>query len=455
VVVWISTRRKIPIALTIAGSDSGGGAGIEADLKTFAAIGVHGTVAITAITAQNTHSITKVQNVDPEIVREQIRVVVEDMGVDAAKTGMLHTSEIIEAVVNEIKKYSFPVVVDPVMIAKSGAPLLEPEAMETFLQKMVPLATVLTPNKPEAEKLVGMKIRNHEDAKKAAKKISEIGCKAVVIKGGHMEAEHSIDILYYNDNFYEFKSERIETKTTHGTGCCFSAAIAGYLAKGLDIPSAVYKAKILVYHAIKYGLPVGKGHGPVNPLAMLYRESEKYSVLKELWEAYKKLKNIKGIWKHVPETRMNFVYSIPEPTEIMDVAGFPGRITVIDEEIIALSKPDFGASRHMARVVIVASKFDPSIRAALNIGYSRELIDRAKKVGLLVGSFSRTEEPLEIKMREGATLPWGVKHVVKKLGRVPDIIYDEGDVGKEPMIRILGRDPEDIIVKLRRLLEKE
>ena len=451
--VWIPTKKKTPVALTIAGSDSGGGAGIEADLKTFAAIGVHGTAAITAITAQNTYAVTKVQDVDPDIVKEQIRVVVEDLGVDAAKTGMLHTPEIIKAVAEEVKKYDFPLVVDPVMIAKSGAPLLKPEAMDILIREIIPIATVITPNRFEAEKLTGMKISSIDDAKKAAKKISEMGAKAVIVKGGHLETEHSIDVLYVDGEFYEFKTERIETKTTHGTGCSYSAAIAGYLAKGYDIPTAVKMAKELIYYAIKYGLFIGKGHGPVNPMAILYRESERYTVLRELWEAYKELREIAGVEKYVPETRINFVYSIPEPHKIDDIAGFPGRITIINGKLTAFTRPDFGASSHMARVVLAANYYDNNIRSAINLKFSNDLIEKAKKAGLIVAEFSRKDEPMEVKMKEGASLPWGVKKAIEDIGKVPDLIYDRGDIGKEPMVRILGKNPRDIVEKIRKILQ--
>jgi len=452
--VWLKTKGKeIPVALTIAGSDSGGGAGIQADLKTFAAVGVHGTAAITAITAQNTYSVTKVQDIDPEIVKEQIRVVVEDLGVNAAKTGMLHTPEIINAVADEVSKYDFPLVVDPVMIAKSGAPLLKAEAMDTLIKRIVPLATVITPNKYEAEKLAGMKIQGLDDAKEAARKIVKLGAKAVIVKGGHLGGNESIDILYMDGRYYEYKLPRIDTKNTHGTGCSFSAAIAGYLAKGESIPSAVKKAKKLVYYAIKYGLSIGRGHGPVNPMAILYRESEKYSVLRELWEAFKVLKAVPEVAMLIPETRSNFVYSIPEPEDITDIAGFPGRITVDENEIVVHGRPDFGVSSHMARAVMVASMFDPEIRSAMNIKYSERIVSAAIKAGFSVASFDRKDEPKEIREKEGFTLQWGISKTVREVGYVPDIVYDKGDIGKEPMIRIFGNRPRDIVRKIQKIIE--
>ena len=229
-----SRMRRIPRALTIAGSDSGGGAGIQADLKTFAALGVHGMSALTSITAQNTVTVTAIQDVDPAIVRAQIEAVVKDIGVDAAKTGMLHTSEIIEVVAEEIEKYGLPVVVDPVMIAKSGAALLKPEATEALVRRLLPLATVVTPNAMEAEVLSGMKIGSIEDGKRAAEKIVTFGPKATVVKGGHilqMEGK-AVDILLHEGEFTLLEAERYEVKTDHGTGCSFASAIAAELAKG-------------------------------------------------------------------------------------------------------------------------------------------------------------------------------------------------------------------------------
>lgn len=265
---------NIPVALTIAGSDSGGGAGIQADLKSFAAVKVHGTSAITSITAQNTTEVRASQDVRPEIIIKQIKAVMEDIGIDAAKTGMLHTSKIITAVAKGLKNYDFPVVVDPVMIAKSGATLLKEEAMGALQSKIIPQATVVTPNRFEAEKLTNTEIETLEDAKKAAKQVLELGCSAVVVKGGHITTEDKSTDVFYQENgkIKVFEKPRIDTSTDHGTGCSFSASIAAYLAKGYSIAKAVEKAKDLVWLAIKHGIPVGKGHGPVNPLAILYRE---------------------------------------------------------------------------------------------------------------------------------------------------------------------------------------
>lgn len=205
-------KSKIPVAITIAGSDSGGGAGIQADLKTFAAMGVHGTTAITSITAQNTQTVTGVVNLDAEIIKKQIQAVAEDIGLDAGKTGMLYTKEIIKAVAFEVSKYQFPLVVDPVMVAKSGALLLKPEAMNTLKTHLLPRATLVTPNKFEAERLTNRIIGKLDDAKTAAKEISEMGPEAVVVKGGHLNPHYAVDVLYYKDKYEIFETPRLDVK---------------------------------------------------------------------------------------------------------------------------------------------------------------------------------------------------------------------------------------------------
>lgn len=450
---WIVRHGKIPVALTIAGSDSGGGAGIQADLKTFAAVGVHGTVAITALTAQNSTGVYDVHPVPPQHVYKQIEVVVSDMDVKVAKTGMLFSSNIIKVVAKAIDDFKLKVVVDPVMIAKSGAPLLKDEAMSDLINEIIPRATVVTPNRFEAEKISGMKIRNLSDAEVVAKEISRLGVQAVVIKGGHIDDVESTDVIYYNNRIWRFSLPRLISKNTHGTGCSFSAAIAGYMARGYDIVDSIKMAKELVYNAIKFGLPVGKGVGSVNPLAMLYRDSERLIVLDVLWKAYNLLKDINNIKEIVPECRINFVYALPDATDIDDVAGFPGRITVLNGKLYALSYPKFGASHHVARIVLTAMKHDPNCRSAINIKYDDDLIKKAAERGLRVAKFDRKLEPKDIKVVEGKSLSWGVDTAIKSMGFVPDIIYDVGDFGKEPMIRILGRDPVDVVKKVLRLIE--
>ncbi|MHA1930974.1 MAG: bifunctional hydroxymethylpyrimidine kinase/phosphomethylpyrimidine kinase [Promethearchaeota archaeon] len=254
--------------LTIAGSDSGGGAGIQADLKTFSARGVYGMSAITALTAQNTIGVQGVYEIDPSFVGEQIDSVMTDIGTDAWKTGMLANEEIIRIVADKAREYNIKLlIIDPVMIAKSGDYLLKPAAIETLISELVSMAYVITPNHHEAQALTNKKIENLIDAREVAQEIHDQGAHNVVIKGGHLpNIQNAIDLLYDGSNFIEFHAPRINTKNTHGTGCTFASAIAAELAKGNDIKTAVHIAKAYLTAAIQKAgsLRVGKGHGPTS-----------------------------------------------------------------------------------------------------------------------------------------------------------------------------------------------
>jgi hydroxymethylpyrimidine/phosphomethylpyrimidine kinase len=260
-------------ALTIAGSDSGGGAGIQADLKTFQELEVFGMSAITAVTAQNTLGVQGVYPLPLEAVAQQIDSVVVDLRPHAVKTGMLFSSSIIHLVASKIKEHQLQnIVVDPVMIAKGGAPLLQKEAIASLKSELLPLADVITPNIPEAEVLTGMEIRTIDDRKEAAKALHQLGVNYVVMKGGHGDGEQLVDLLYDGVRFYEWVSPRIETKHTHGTGCTFAAAITAQLAKGKTIYEAVDTAKQFIQAAIEDELGIGQGHGPTNHWAFRRRQ---------------------------------------------------------------------------------------------------------------------------------------------------------------------------------------
>ena len=251
------------VAMTIAGSDSGGGAGIQADLKTFQALHVFGTSALTAITAQNTVGVQAVHEIPTDIIAAQIDAVVDDIGVDAAKTGMLSSAEIIATVAERVRHWRIErLVVDPVMVAKSGDRLLREEAVSALINELLPLALVVTPNLPEAEVLVGHALATDAQIRDAARQIVDFGVRGVVVKGGHREGD-AVDVFYDGQTFEEFVSERFSTPNTHGTGCTFSAAIAAELAKGAPLRAAVAVAKHFITEAIRHAAPLGHGHGPV------------------------------------------------------------------------------------------------------------------------------------------------------------------------------------------------
>ena len=264
-------------ALTIAGSDSCGGAGIQADLKSFQANGVYGMSAITAVTVQNTMGVFGIQDINPEIIEGQIDAIFEDIRVDAVKIGMVSKIESIKAISKSLRKLSdIPkVVLDPVMISKSGFNLLSKDAKETLVNELFPLAELITPNLPEAEEILGSEIKTVEEMKIAAQKLMELGPKAVLVKGGHLE-DDATDLLYDGKEYVLLPQERINTVHTHGTGCTLSSAIAANLAKGMTIKDAVIEGKKYITSAIKHGFELGKGVGPTNHFYELYKASGRY-----------------------------------------------------------------------------------------------------------------------------------------------------------------------------------
>ncbi len=264
----IQTRFRYPTALTIAGSDSSGGAGIQADLKTFSALGVYGMSAITSITAQNTQGVRGIQSIAPDILRGQLEAVFEDSTIDAVKTGMLHNSEAIRIIAETVDRFKPAyLVVDPVMISTSGSRLIEDEAVEAVVDLLFKRCTVLTPNIDEAQFLTGLTLRTPDDMEQAAHRLMQMGCHAVLMKGGHLEGEEMTDILFAEDEApLRLHSPKIHTQHTHGTGCTFSSAITAFLATGHSLPEAVKLAKDYITQALEAGADtfVGKGHGPVN-----------------------------------------------------------------------------------------------------------------------------------------------------------------------------------------------
>ncbi|MEE8370336.1 MAG: bifunctional hydroxymethylpyrimidine kinase/phosphomethylpyrimidine kinase [Dehalococcoidia bacterium] len=263
----------MPSVLTIAGSDSGAGAGIQADLKTFAALGVYGTTVVTAVTAQNTRGVRAVQELSPEIVAAQIEAVVTDIRPDAVKTGMLASAAIIEVVAAKVKEHRLPnLVVDPVMVASSGDPLLRSDAVAALKDLLLPLAAVVTPNLAEAAVLSGRDVATEADRRRAAREIVALGAGAVVITGGHLEGDTALDLLYDGRRFRSYAASRVETGGGHGTGCTFASALATFLARGEPLAEAVGRAKEYVTEALRHAYPIGRGQGPVHHFFRFWQE---------------------------------------------------------------------------------------------------------------------------------------------------------------------------------------
>jgi len=427
--------------LTIAGSDSGGGAGIEADLKTFAALGMHGACAITSVTAQNTCGVERVYDLPEDVIVDQIRAVTSDIRVDYAKIGMLSSERIVRTVAEEIEGISF--VLDPVMSAEAGGSLLAEDALDALVLELIPLASAVTPNVYEASAITGIRIRSIEDAGRAAAAITTLGCRAAVITGGHLDG---------NDVLCESSDGGIESPRlirgsgglieggTHGAGCTYSAALASYLAKGLSVSDACTAAKVFVEEAIANSSGIGRGVAPVNQTRGVTRDAARYRAIADVSAAVKAIEGSQSFASLIPEVGCNIGSAIPAAQSVGDVVAVRGRIAKIGGgRARAVGCAEFGASSHIARLILAVMQFDPMMRSALNIKYSGGVISACEECGYTMASFDRKDEPPHHK-----TMDWGAEYVIRETGSVPQVIWDAGGVGKEAMVRILGHSAIEV-----------
>jgi hydroxymethylpyrimidine kinase / phosphomethylpyrimidine kinase / thiamine-phosphate diphosphorylase len=436
--------------LAIAGSDSGGGSGIQADLKTILSLGSYGSTVITALTAQNTQGIHEVMPVDAAFVGSQLDCVLQDIGTDAIKTGMLVNADIVRVVAEQIDRYGIEkVVVDPVLASKTGVTLLDLPGQDALKEHLFPLTYLLTPNIPEAETLTGMKIGGIDDMKKAARRLQRMGPRHVLVKGGHLD-DFPVDILHDGTREFEFVAQRVRTRHTHGTGCTLGSAIATFLAQGMHLVDAIDRAKGYLFRALRFSLALGTGIGPTNHYATIAREIARTQVIEELDKALERLKRL-NIGHLIPEVQSNLAFAIPFAESVNDVASFPGRIVRLQHTIGTLGSARFGASRQIHHLVLAAMEYDQERRAAMTITHSEGLVNRIRSLGFTVAEFDRSRTPPDLQEEEGSTLAWGVQDVMEELGKVPDATFDRGALGKVALIRIFGRDPAaivDLIAKL-------
>ena len=440
-------------ALSIAGSDSGAGAGIQADLKTFSALGVYGCTAITALTAQNTKKVAEIHEVPARIVEAQVKSVMADLRPFAIKIGMVYSEEVIGAVARSLRSAKVPIVLDPILAAGTGAKLLKDDALDPFVSELIPLATLVTPNRMEAEKLSGVKIRSEGDGVEAAKRLKTLGAKNVIVKGGHFGKETVTDILLSSNNnkVTEITNPRIDIEESHGSGCNFSAAVTAYLARGFALEEACRMANEYVHDAIKSAITVGKGLPVTNPLSAIYRDAVRHRVLYDLQAAVDRLVSLEGFYRLIPETQTNFAYALPDAASHAEVAAVRGRIVKAGNAAVQVSRVEFGASRHMASAVLAYMSVSPSTRAVINVRLDRDILAACKSL-FKVSSYDRSKEPRDVKRKEGSTISWGTRAALFQ-NPGAEVIYHEGDVGKEPMMTVFGRNPAEVASKIEHVLK--
>ncbi len=434
----------MPNALTVAGSDSVGGAGLQADLKAFEAVGVHCCSVVTCVTSQNTRGVSSIFPIPPGEVTSQLKSVLDDVQLDAVKTGMLYSAEIVKAVSQPLRGVDIPIIVDPVMTATTGSSLHRSGFVDALVTRMLPISSLLTPNLAETAKLTGIDVMDEKSVRKAGREIMEMGPRAVLVKGGHLKGSESADYLFSGDKIVKVSSPRVSAEV-HGTGCALASLIAANLAWGMELEDAVRKSKGMIYKAILAKETVGRGIPCANPLAVLRIEAGKAGMLEELEDAGQELERIMDS-SLIPEVGTNLGYALLGALEPEEVAAFDGRIVRAGTAARKVGCARFGASKHVARIVLAASSHDPTKRAALNVKFTPENLSACRKAKLSVSTFDRAKEPDGV-----SSMTWGVHKAIDDFGKVPDVIFDEGGVGKEPMIRLLGDTPEQVLSKLKRM----
>jgi hydroxymethylpyrimidine/phosphomethylpyrimidine kinase len=447
---------KKKTALTIAGSDPSGGAGIQADIKSFNTVGVHGLSVITCLTVQNTKKVVKISCVTLEIIGQQIDVLMDDVKPDSVKTGMLYEKNIVSLVADKISKNNLNVIVDPVMVATSGDKLFKSDFVKAIKDKLIPISLILTPNTAEAEVLTKRKLQTLEDIKEACKDLHNLGAKNVLIKGGHLKGSKVEDVFFDGRKYSVISLPRIDEKMAHGSGCTLSAVITGLIAKGTAPADAVKHAKYIIWNMINRGYVIGKGSDVldhffinVSDVPLTYPTNNRFLIWKELRYAIDELLNFLPLYL-IPEVGINFGYASKSAKSTNDVCAINGRIVKTLDQPVRIGGIDFGTSKHIASIILAAMKQDSNFRSAINIRFSKEIIEKCEKINFSIGCFNRLDEPKDAK----STMEWGTREAISKLNYVPDVIYDKGGLGKEPMIRILGKNPNEVMGKVNRLLGK-
>ena len=390
--------------LSIGGSDPSSGAGIQSDIKTFSTLDVHGLTVITAITGQNTTNFGIVESVSKKILQNQLEAVISDFKIDGIKIGMVYNSEIIKTLYQNLKKLEVPIVVDPVIKSTTGGMLIKKSAISDFKKFIIPLATIITPNRFEAEILTKTKINSKNTPEKIAKMIQKMGAKNVVITGVKIKDKKISDFILEENKKYYIVDEKI-SKINRGSGCIHSAAVLYSIVKNKNVKKSLEFAKKITLNSIKNSKRIGKGLEITNV--------DKYDELKiKLTNSIIEFTKIKKIYQNIPECQTNFVYSKQKPRSINEILGISGRIVKAGEKVIIAGDLSYGGSKHVATALLAVNKKYSSIQSAINLKYRKETISKIKKLKLTTYDYDRKQEPKNVK-NKGSTIEWGIKNAIK------------------------------------------
>jgi len=433
--------------LTIAGFDQTSGAGITQDLGIFFSLGLHGLSLLTCIVVQGPNGVKDVYPIPDKQFRAMAASLQRDVNIDGIKIGAALDEPHVKILSDLLPdNREIPVVIDPIVAAKNGRRLITETGLKTLITSIFPKATAVTPNLDEASVILGKTVKTPEDMVACGKAILKAGPKAVVVKGGHLQGEPA-DILFDGKETTVWKKKRIR-REIHGTGCVVSSLLTAFLVHGYSIKEAFLAAERLTEDLIKESYRISEeGYFYTSAGLLKGRLAAKWSVFRALKEAKERF-CLLNLVECIPEVQMNIGYAVETPNGTEDVAAFPGRIGRHEGKVYFKGEPDFGASSHVARLIVNIAKYHPSVRACANVRYDRAFLKRARDKGLHVVFFDRKQEPGRIKQTEGKSLDFLVDRVARSTENPPDIIYDEGDVGKEPIIRLFARDPLELINKM-------
>lgn len=424
-------------ALTIAGSDSDGMAGVQADLKTFEHFRVHGLSVITAITAQAPDKVISTHAVPIQSVEDQLDAIFSSFNVDGIKTGMLYSADIVASIVRKLTAYKGLLIVDPVMIAGSGARLLLEDAVRPLIESLLPLATLVMPNIHEAEHITDTEIRSIEEMESATRKMADMGMKNIIIKGSHLNGEKITDLLYHEQHFHLHEKARMDA-SAHGTGCIFSSALLASLIQGSKLSSAFHRAEEYVT-------------GIMRERALLKNARTK-ELRAEFEQASACLEAAKSFCKLIPEVRSNLALGPEKMQSLSEILTTEGRITRSFGFPKVIGPLELGGVHHVPRLLLAAHKFDDSIRAAINIRFDERHVVACQRANLEVVELDRQQEPPDNIQKEGGTMEWVIEETYRKHKKIPDVIFDRGDLKKEPMIRVFARNAMDVVNKIQKIM---